>query len=46
MTVFRFARLAAPFRYSTKVLKIVFDLYELCSSVVEMSAWVIEFFND
>ena len=46
MTVFRFARLAAPFRYSTKFLKTVSDLYELGSSVVEMSAWVMEFFND
>ena len=46
MTVFRFARLAAPFRYSTKFLKTVSDLYELGNSFVEMSAWVMEFFND
>ena len=46
MTVFRFARLVAPFRYSTKFLKTVSDLYELGSSVVELSTWVMEFFND
>ena len=46
MTIFRFARLAAPFRYSKNFLKTVSDLYELGSSVVEMSVWVMEFFND